>query len=173
MHGMDFNKTFSPTIRQESLCIFLSITYLFGLIIEQINIVRAYLKSLLSNNNLPIFMKLPPSMETFRSIRLGLMCRLLCSIYGLRQSGRLWNQKVVSFLKGLGFKLLNADASILIHHGHETGDIIIISVYVDDFLLVSKLRTSLDWIKENLKNEYNVKDLGEVKTIIGWQVTRN
>lgn len=48
-----------------------------------------------------------------------------------------------------------------------------ISMYVDDFLLASKLRTSLDWIKENLKNEYNVKDLGEVKTIIGWQVTRN
>ena len=48
-----------------------------------------------------------------------------------------------------------------------------ISVYVDDILLASKHQTSLDWIKGNLKNEYNVKDLGEVKTIIGWQVTRN
>ena len=173
VYGVDFNETFSLTVRRESLRIFLSIECLCRLIIEQINIVGAYLKSLLSDNDLPIFMKLPSGMETFRSIQPGLVCRLLRSIYGLRQSERLWNQKVVSFLKGLGFKPLNADASILIHHGHETGDITMISVYVDDFLLASKLRTLLDWIKENLKNEYNVKDLGEVKTIIGWQVTRN
>lgn len=48
-----------------------------------------------------------------------------------------------------------------------------ISIYVDDFLLASKLCTSFDWIKKNLKNEYNIKDLGDVKTIIGWQMTWN
>lgn len=101
-------------------------------------------------------MRLPPGRETFRSIRPGLVCRLLRSIYGLRQSGRLWNQKVVSFLRSLGFETLNADASILIHHGDESDDITMISVYVDDFLLASKHRRSLDWIKECLKNEYNV-----------------
>lgn len=101
------------------------------------------------------------------------MCRLLRSIYGLRQSGSLWNQKVIAFLKSLGFEPLNADASILINHGKESDDVTMISVYVNDFLLASKHRRSLDWIKECLKNEYNVKDLGEVKTIIGWQVTRN
>ena len=88
-------------------------------------------------------------------------------------SGRLWNQKVVSFFKSLGFEAFNADASILIHHGKERNDITMISVYVDDILLASKHQTSLDWIKGNLKNEYKVKDLGEVKTIIGCQVTRN
>lgn len=116
-------------------------------------------------------MKLPPGMETFRFIQPGLVCRLLYSIYGLRQLGKLWNQKVVSFLKGLGFKPLNADASILIHHGYETGDITIMNIYVDDFLLISRLCTSFNWIKKNLKNEYNIKNLGEVKTIIGWQIT--
>lgn len=48
-----------------------------------------------------------------------------------------------------------------------------VSFYVDDFLLASKSRKSVEWIKEKLNNEYNVKDLGEVKTIIGWQVTRD
>lgn len=31
----------------------------------------------------------------------------------------------------------------------------------------------MEWIKKNLKGEYNVKDLEEVKMIISWQVTRN
>ena len=118
-------------------------------------------------------MKLPPGFESFRSVRSGLVCRLLRSIYGLRQSGRLWNQKVVAFLRSLGFNTLNADPSILIYHGKEQDDITMISVYVDDFLLASKHRSSMDWIKDKLKAEYNVKDLGEVKTIIGWQVTRH
>ena len=48
-----------------------------------------------------------------------------------------------------------------------------ISVYMDDNLFTSKLRISLDWIKENLKNEYNFKNLEKVKTIIGWQMTWN
>lgn len=113
-------------------------------------------------------------MEAFRSIRAGLVCRLLRSIYGLRQSGRLWNQKVVAFFESLGFEALNADPSILIHQ--ESGgdrDITMVSVYVDDFLLASKGRKSVDWIKKRLDGEYNIKDLGEVKTIIGWQVTRD
>lgn len=167
MYGIDFNKTFSPTVRRKPLRIFLAIGCLLGLIIEQINIVGAYLESLLSDNNLPIFMKLLPGIEAFRSIRSGLVCRLLRSIYGLRQLGQLLNQKVISFLKGLGFEVFNADVSILIHHRYVKDDITMISVYVDDFLLALKHRASLNRFKQSLKNEYNVKDLGEVKTIIG------
>lgn len=65
------------------------------------------------------------------------------------------------------------DPSILIHHGKQPDNITIISVYVDDFLLASKYRASMDWIKDKLKAEDNVKDLEEVKTIIGWQITRH
>lgn len=48
-----------------------------------------------------------------------------------------------------------------------------VSVYVDDFLLASKDRRSVGWIKERLNSEYSVKDLGEVKIIIRWQVTQD
>lgn len=47
-----------------------------------------------------------------------------------------------------------------------------VSVYVDDFLLVSKHWKLLDQIKKKLKKEYNVKNLGEVIIIIGCQVTQ-
>lgn len=48
-----------------------------------------------------------------------------------------------------------------------------VCVYVDDFLLASKHRKPLNRIKKKLKKEYNIKDLGKVKMIIGWQVTQD
>lgn len=172
IHGIDFNKTFSPTVRRESLRIFLAISCMLGLIVDQVDIVVAYLKTLLTDTNLPIFMKLPPGMESFRSIRPGLVARLLQSIYGLKQSGRLCNQKVVAFFTSLGFRAINADPSILIRH-EDKDRVTMVSVYVDNFMLAAKHQKSLDWVKERLKKEYNIKDQGKAKTIIGWQITRN
>ena len=46
-------------------------------------------------------------------------------------------------------------------------------MYVDDFLLASNTMGTLKSLKQLLFKEYDVKDLGEVKTIIGWQITRD
>lgn len=71
------------------------------------------------------------------------------------------------FFISLRFIPLNADPSILIHQ--EGGEnITIVNMYIDDFLLISKYRKALDWIKQKLKDEYNIKNLEEMKTIIGW-----
>lgn len=124
------------------------------------DIVGAYLESLMGDNELPIFMKLSLGMRDFRSVRSDLVCRLLRSIYGLKQSGRLWNQKVIGFLKTLDFKPLNADPSILV--AHREGAMLMIRVYVDDFLLASNNPRALLWLKDAILKEYNVKNLGEV-----------
>ena len=73
----------------------------------------------------------------------------------------------MSFLKSLGFYILNADASIFIYYGKKKDQITSVSVYVDDFLLASKYKHFMDWIKDKLRSEYNVKEIGEVKSIIG------
>ena len=85
--GIDFNKTFASTIRRKSLKIFLAVSALLGFLIEQMDIVGAYLESLMGDNKLPIFMKLLPGMKDFRSVRAGFLFRLLRSIYDLKQSG--------------------------------------------------------------------------------------
>lgn len=65
--------------------------------------------------------------------------------------------------------VLNADPSILIQQegGKKNVNITMVSVYIDDFLLAAKQQKDLDWIKAKLKEEYNVKDLEEIKHIIG------
>lgn len=89
IHRIDSNKMFSLTVRQESLQIFFAILYLLRLIVKKVDIVGAYLKSLLDDNDLPIFIKLSLGIKTFQSIRVELVSQLLRSIYRFRQSGRL------------------------------------------------------------------------------------
>ena len=170
--GIDFAETFAPTVRRELLRIYLAVCLFLNLIIHQVDIVGAYLESDLSDNELSIFMKLPPGMHQLRQVREGLFYRLLRSLYDLKQSGRLWNQNVITFFTSIGFRQLNGDPSILIRQ-FATGEISIVSVYVDDFLLASNTIKNLDELKVALSNAYDVKDLGKVKTIIGWQITQD
>lgn len=61
--GIDFAETFAPTVKRESLRIYLALCLMLNLFIHQVDIVGAYLESLLDNNELPIFMKLPPGIQ--------------------------------------------------------------------------------------------------------------
>lgn len=62
---------------------------------------------------------------------------LICNIYRLKELGILWNQNVGTFFESFDFVILNADSNILIHQKNGR-DIIIINVYINDFLLISK-----------------------------------
>ncbi len=168
---INFSKSFALTVRRESLQIYLAICLMLNLFIHQVEIVGAYLESQIGNNKFSIFMKLPPEMHYLRQIRKGLFCRLLKSLYGLKQSGKLWNQDVIVFYKSIGFTQLNSDPNILIRHLEvETS---IVSMYVDDFLLASNTMAILETLKKSLSKEYDTKGLRKVKTIIGWQIGRD
>ena len=59
MHGIDYTETFAPTIRRESLRIFLAIATMLGMILIQMDVIGAYLESALDQNKQPIYMKIP------------------------------------------------------------------------------------------------------------------
>ncbi len=57
VQGIDSSETFAPTVRRESLRIFLAISAMLDLVINQVDIVDAYLESLLDDNEFPIYTK--------------------------------------------------------------------------------------------------------------------
>ena len=81
---INLTKTFAPTIKRELLQIYLAICLFLNLIIYQVDIVGAYLKSNLSNNKFPIFIKLPPKMHQLCQVKEELLWRLLKSLYNLK-----------------------------------------------------------------------------------------
>ena len=72
-----------------------------------------------------------------------LVCKLKNSLYGLKQSPRMWYQKFDTYILGLGFVRRNVDHCV---YSKQVGNHFInIVLYVNDMLLI---RNNKDVIKE-------------------------
>src|SRR4051794_1226317 len=128
--------------------------------IHLINTQNAYLSCKL---NKEILMEVPEGVDCLE----GHILLVLQSLYGLKQSANLWNKRIKRTFKTLGFDPIHADASIFIY---KRG--IIIGLYVDDLLIFVKNENKIIQIKNEIKKVHIMKDLGEVKKILGIHVTR-
>jgi len=48
-----------------------------------------------------------------------------------------------------------------------------ILLYVDDMLIASKSRSAINKLKKNLRSEFEMKDLGEAKKVLGMEIERD
>jgi len=46
-------------------------------------------------------------------------------------------------------------------------------LYVDDILIAAKNKTHIQKLKSQLKEEFNMKDLGEAKKILGMEISQD
>jgi len=87
-------------------------------------------------------------------------------LYGLKQSGRLWNETLNEKLINIGFKRLRSEPCIYIKMNNRNKIICLLTVYVDDILLTGN-EYEVHRTKHLLKNYFNITDIGPVNTIIG------
>jgi hypothetical protein len=163
--GLDFEDTFAPVIRLESLRVLFAIAASYGMIAHLLDATNAFVGSKIDKE---MFMEIPQGLEDhgFGPTEPDQVCEILQSLYGLRQSANLWNQKVKSFVETIGFKSSTADSSVFIN---ERG--VIIALYVDDILVFSKATKDIDWTKKKLKEFHPMKDSGLAKKILGIRIT--
>jgi Reverse transcriptase (RNA-dependent DNA polymerase) len=79
----------------------------------------------------------------------NLVCRLKKLIYVLRQSPKVWYDKLNYFLISYNFKVSNANSSLFIKHN--CNGITIVLVYVDDLIITENNQMKIELIKRNLK----------------------
>jgi hypothetical protein len=93
-YGEDYKETFSPTLKQDSLRIIISIAAENNFNIHQMDIKAAYLYADLKED---IFMKIPEGDPNFGK---GYF-KLQKALYGLKQAAREWNNNISTTLKHL------------------------------------------------------------------------
>lgn len=71
----------------------------------------------------------------------------------------------------IGFNPTNIDPNILVFKKENW--LIIVRLYIDNFMLAINLEKAIEQIKRQLFDEFNIKDLGKVKVIIGWEIIRD
>ncbi|KAK6124484.1 hypothetical protein DH2020_041765 [Rehmannia glutinosa] len=93
--------------------------------------------------------------------------KLQRSLYGLKQSGRMWYHRLNEYLSKEGYKNDTICPCVFIKRS-DTG-FAIIAVYVDDMNLIGTPEELFN-AAEYLKKEFEVKDLGKTKLYLGLQI---
>lgn len=88
-HGIDYEETFAPTIRYETLRIFLAFVAYYDWELYQADVVAAYLHGDLDKDTM--FMKPPKGLKVEGSREK--VCHIIKGLYGLKQSGRVWTRR--------------------------------------------------------------------------------
>ncbi|KAH9752684.1 hypothetical protein KPL71_014795 [Citrus sinensis] len=100
------------------------------------------------------------------------VCLLQKSLYGLKQSPRQWYLKFDSYMQELNFQKSSYDCCVYLRktYGEE---VIYLVLYVDDMLLASKSMKLINLLKQQLRDKFDMKDLGPAKKILGVEMIRN
>jgi hypothetical protein len=157
--GLDYNETFSPVVRHSSVRLLMALAIKNKMKIHQMDVVTAYLQSNLSEL---IYMEQPEGYNDGSSK----VCRLKKSIYGLKQAGKNWNEKLDAELKMFGLLKSKLDPCVY----YEKDRSIFMAIYVDDFLIFYKDAKFLVKLKSYLQEKFNMKDLGPAKGCLGIRI---
>ncbi|GBE79025.1 hypothetical protein SCP_0202220 [Sparassis crispa] len=162
--GMDYTETFAPVVRLETIRAILGLAAILDWEIGQMDVKGAYLNGTLKEE---VYMRQPEGYSdgTYR------VCKLKKTLYGLKQSGREWNIVLNRKLLDAGFKRLFSDPCAYIRI---KGDKIeIVTVWVDDLLIFTNDCALMDQLKRELRNMFEVTDLGEPRKIVGIEIERD
>src|SRR6266481_8785273 len=83
----------------------------------------------------------------------------------------MWHQKLCHILKSIGFSRSMADECIYIKKAHNLT--LIIMIYVNDLGLFAMSKNEMAELKKELKDNFTMTDLGEMKKILGIQVIQD
>jgi len=163
--GVDYNDVFSLVVKHSSIRTFFGIVAMHNLELEQLDVKTAFLHGELDEE---ISMEQP---EDF--IELGkeaFVCKLK-SLYGLKQSPRQWHKRFDSFMILNDFKRSEFYSCVYIQF--VDGSPIYLLLYVDDMLISAKSKKQITALKAQLSSEFDMKDLGAAKKILGMEISRD
>ncbi|KAL4575037.1 hypothetical protein LXL04_021877 [Taraxacum kok-saghyz] len=141
--GIDFEETYSPVMDATTFRYLISLAVSENLEMRLMDVVTAYLYGSLDSD---IHMKIPEGFKMREALcakpKEMYSIKLQRSLYGLKQSGRMWYNRLSNYLT---------------------------TVYVDDLNIIGTNEEILEVIKF-LKKQFEMKDLGKTKYCLGLQI---
>lgn len=101
-----------------------------------------------------------------------MVCHLKKSIYGLKQSPKQWNKRFDTFILSQGF-VKGTFYSCVYRKNISNNIYILVLLYVDDILIASIDSLEIRKLKVALSKEFEMKDLGKARKILGMELLRD
>jgi hypothetical protein len=164
-YGIDYEDTFSTVVKMATIRIILSIVVSRGWSLRQLDVQNAFLHGVLEEE---VYMRQPPGYVDKRYP--NHVCKLDKALYGLKQAPRAWYARLSTKLVALGFARSKADTSLFYFNKH--GVTVFVLIYVDDIIVVSSDPRATAGLLHSLKQDFALKDLGELHYFLGIEVNK-
>ena len=151
--------------RINSIKMVLAIAALRILEVHQIDVNIAFLNGELDDE---IYMEQPKGFSTLGQERK--VCKLVKSLYGLKQSQKEWDGKFDNVMISQGFKINECDNYVYVkdrEHGY-----VIVCLYINDMLIFGSDDKMIISTKNMLNSRFGIKGMGLADVILGIKILR-
>ncbi|GAU15685.1 hypothetical protein TSUD_109430 [Trifolium subterraneum] len=165
VEGVDYFETFSPVEKMTTIRTILAAASIHRWHIHQLDVDNAFLHGDLDED---VYMKIPQGLE---GVAANKACKLVKSLYGLKQASRQWYAKLSKFLTTIGYVQMPADPT-LFTKSHDS-QFTALLVYVDDVVLTGNCLEEITHTKKHLHEAFGIKDIGILKFFLGLEVAHS
>lgn len=158
--GIDYQETFCPVVRFETIRSLLSVAAKEKLLLAQFDVTTAFLNGNLDEE---IYMKQPEGFADGSNN----VCKLIKSLYGLKQAPRCWNETCTNFFLSQGLKESEADPCL--YFRKSDGRKLLIALYVDDGIIAATHQEDIDTFLQAMSNQFDITRCG-FECFLGIQV---
>ncbi|SYW84968.1 uncharacterized protein UHO2_06624 [Ustilago hordei] len=162
--GIDYQETFSPVAPLGAIRAILALVVQNNWEVHALDITMAYLNSTLKE---AIYMKPPEG----SGVAPGKVYKVIKGLYGLKQSGREWNQEFDRSLRRMGF--FQVECAPCIYTKGQGEDMAIVVFYVDDTLVIAPRLETVLKVKKQIGQRWKMEDSGEVSHFLGIKISRD
>jgi hypothetical protein len=161
--GLDFEETFAPVARLESIRILLAYAAHHSFRLFQMDVKSAFLNGSIK---VEVYVEQPPSFEDDRYP--NHVYKLSKALYGLKQAPRAWYECVRDFLISNAFKVGKADPTLFTMTCK--CDLFVCQIYVDDIIFGSTNQKSCEEFSRVMTQKFEMSMMGELTYFLGFQV---
>ncbi|CAI7916702.1 unnamed protein product [Closterium sp. NIES-54] len=166
-HGVNYFQTFSPTLKMTTLRVLLHVAAQRDYELQSLNFSTTFLQG---SQHEEIWLRHPPGFTgTFPA---GTQWSLRQPVYGLRQAPREWHDTLRTTIAALGFAPTTADPSLFLRTYTSLPPFYVL-VYVDDLVFATTDTKALTLVKSELQKRHTYTDLGELRSYLSLQITRD
>ena len=160
MEGVDYDETFAPVARMESIRIFLALACHLKFNLYQMDVKIAFLNGFLKED---VYRAQPK--EFIDPHFSNHVLYLKKAFYGLKQAAIAWYNRLTQYLVSHGFTRGKLDQTLFIKR--EDGELIVAQVYVDDIIFGSTKDELAHSFSKLMQVEFEMGMIGELNHFLG------
>jgi Reverse transcriptase (RNA-dependent DNA polymerase) len=161
--SVDYEEVFAPVARMETIRLLIALTAQSKWRIYQMDVKLAFLNGMLEEE-----IYIEQLLGYLKEGGEGKVLKLKKVLYGLKQAPRAWNTRIDQYFKSHGF--VQCPYEHVLYVKIENGDMLIVSLYVDDLIFMSSSGAMIDEFKRAVKKEFEMTDLRLMSYFFGHEI---